>query len=62
MRWDGGDGLGDGVGDWTPGDGLFEDGEKVGVAACCGAAHDTSEAAIRVTIARGRLIAVTQSA
>jgi hypothetical protein len=62
MRWDGGGGLGDGVGDSITGDGLCEDGEKVGVAAYCGAAHDTSEATIRMTIARGRLIAVTQSA
>ena len=62
MRCDAGGGLGDGVGDPITGDGLCEDGEEEGVAACCGAAHDTSVERTTMTIERGCLIAVTQSA
>jgi hypothetical protein len=62
MRCDGGGGDGDGEGESITGEGLAKECEGEGVAACCGAAHDTSEATIRMANAGGRLIAVTQSA
>src|SRR5713101_2347024 len=48
MRCVGGGGVGDGEGDWITGEGLGDDGEGNGLAACSGPAQDATRNARRI--------------